>query len=189
MSDLLLVRHGQSTWNAEGRWQGQADPPLSEAGEAQAQAAGAAAGSLPAIAAAVCSPLRRARRTAELLAAGVGLPAPTAIDGLQERAAGPWTGLTHAEIDARWPGARTQGRRPEGFEADAALLARVTAALLALDVAAPTLVVAHEGVIRMLERAHGHDPGRLEHLAGRWFTRRDGSFAPDGPRCSLLPPG
>jgi len=67
MSRLLLVRHGQSTWNAEERWQGHADPPLSDLGERQARAA---APSVVAIGATVVvsSDLTRARQTAELLA-------------------------------------------------------------------------------------------------------------------------
>ena len=41
MTEILMVRHGQSVWNAQGRWQGQADPPLSDLGRSQADAAGA----------------------------------------------------------------------------------------------------------------------------------------------------
>jgi broad specificity phosphatase PhoE len=189
---LLLVRHGQSVWNAEGRWQGRADPPLSALGEAQARAAAPGAAALLARAGAAapvaCSPLARAHRTAALLAEVGGLSAPAPVPGLEERGAGPWTGLTHAEIDAGWPGARAQGRRPAGFEQDASLLARVTAALLTIATAATAgtpLVVTHEGVIRALERAAGHDDGKLENLGARWFALRDGVPEPDGPRVSL----
>src|SRR5919107_550504 len=68
MARLLLVRHGESTWNATGRWQGWADPPLSDLGRAQAEAAAPAAAPVDAV---VSSDLRRARETAELMAARV----------------------------------------------------------------------------------------------------------------------
>ncbi|MBA2326593.1 MAG: histidine phosphatase family protein, partial [Actinobacteria bacterium] len=70
---LFLVRHGESTWNADGRWQGQADPPLSALGEEQAcdAAARLAAGGFSRV---VASDLQRARRTAEILAEALGLP-------------------------------------------------------------------------------------------------------------------
>ncbi len=206
MSRLLLVRHGESTWNAAGRWQGQADPPLSPRGEAQARAAApglarllatatpslpsAGAGGDPAeipppASSVACSPLIRARCTATLVAAAAGLAPPTPVAGLEERGAGPWTGLTHAEIDAGWPGARQAGWRPDGFETDASLLTRARAALRAVAAAAgraPALVVAHEGVIRALERAAGHDDGKLVNLGARWFVVREGTPKPDGPR-------
>ena len=181
MTRLLLVRHGESAWNAEHRWQGQADPPLSARGEAQARAAAPAVAALGPYDQVRCSPLQRARRTAELLATA-GLSAPEPAEGLQERGAGPWTGLTHAEIDARHPGARASGRRPEGYEPEDALRARATAALLGLrgDV---VLVVVHEGVIRVLDR----DPAPLPNLGGRWFAVTRGALVCAGPRLALSP--
>ena len=62
---ILLARHGETRWNAEGRYQGQADIPLSEVGEGQARALGERLHEVP-ITRAVASPLSRARRTAEL---------------------------------------------------------------------------------------------------------------------------
>ncbi len=83
---VLLLRHGQSTWNVEARWQGRADPPLSPAGEGQARQAA------PALTGAVAvwsSDLARARRTAELLAPG---DVTVRVDArLRERDVGPWT--------------------------------------------------------------------------------------------------
>src|ERR1700680_1413671 len=67
---LLLVRHGESTWNADGRWQGQADPPLTERGRLQASLAAQALGSIDAIAS---SDLERAAETASIIAARLGL--------------------------------------------------------------------------------------------------------------------
>ena len=49
MTRILLVRHGESTWNADGRWQGQADPPLSDLGRSQAAEAAAKVGTVDAI--------------------------------------------------------------------------------------------------------------------------------------------
>ncbi|MCJ7672062.1 MAG: histidine phosphatase family protein, partial [Acidimicrobiia bacterium] len=153
---LLLVRHGQSTWNAEQRWQGQADPPLSTLGERQARAAAAAAQHLG-IARIFASDLIRARRTAELLAPpGVDV---TLDPALRERHAGDWTGLTRTEIDDRYPGWIDEQRSPPGFEGDEPLLARVlpvVETLLAVaDQAGATLALTHGGVIRTIERHFG----------------------------------
>ena len=99
MSRILLVRHGQSTWNADGRWQGRADPPLSDLGRRQAEVAAEALAELG-ITRVVASPLVRAHETATIVGAALGLHdrAPTAR--LQERDAGEWTGKTRAEIEA-----------------------------------------------------------------------------------------
>lgn len=166
---VLLVRHGQSTWNAQERWQGQADPPLSPLGEAQARAAAAAVGRL-APARVVASDLVRARLTAELLApAGCEL---TVEPGWRERHAGEWTGLTRAEIEARFPGWLGERRSPPGFESDEDLVARTLPLLEQLvraDDPDPVVVVTHGGVIRTLER-HCHAPTLpVPNLGGRWF--------------------
>lgn len=182
MTRMLLIRHGESTWNAEGRWQGQADAPLSARGEAQARAAGPAVAALPTFAGAFCSPLQRARHTAEVLAAAAGLDPPRPVPGLEEREAGPWTGLTHAEIDERHPRARASGWRPEGYETRAAMHRRVVAALAALP-GDPQLLVVHEGVIRLFD----DDPAPLPNLGARWFVRTGAALTPDGPRLTLAP--
>jgi len=168
----LLVRHGQSTWNAEQRWQGQADAPLSTLGEHQSAAAAAAAAEL-APDRVLASDLTRARRTAELL-----VPEGLAVEAdpvWRERHAGEWEGLTRAEIEARYPGWLDEHRRPPGYEDDDEVLARVQPALesLLLGPGAPDgptlLVVTHGGVIGTLER-HLHAPWvRVPNLGGRWF--------------------
>src|SRR5437588_9392153 len=117
----LVVRHGQSTWNALGRWQGHADPPLSPLGEEQAAAA---ADRLVGVVVEVCaSDLARARRTAEIVAGRLGVSLRLE-PRLRERQAGPWTGLTHEEIAAGWPGYLEAGRPPPGFEGEHGLVAR-----------------------------------------------------------------
>lgn len=185
---LLLVRHGQSTWNVERRWQGRADPPLSPLGVEQARAAAAALpGGLRAVA---CSDLRRAVATAALLAAAVGLAVDATEAALRERDVGPWEGLTRAQIEARDPGFLDRGERPAGFEDDAAILARVAPALgrLAAALPAPLLVVAHEAVIRTLERAGGGGDAPMANLGARWFApAHGGGWTVVGPRVALLP--
>ena len=99
---ILLARHGETPWNAEGRYQGQADIPLSEVGESQARALGQRLKDLR-IDRAVASPLSRARRTAEM-ALGESRAAMLSLDeGLAEIAHGEWEGLLAREINARDP--------------------------------------------------------------------------------------
>jgi probable phosphoglycerate mutase len=103
--DLLIVRHGESVANAEGRMQGQRDYPLSEAGERQAALLGrflAAAGLR--FDAAYTSPLTRARATALALTSALGLPEAELVPELSELNAGSLQGLTQAEIVASFPG-------------------------------------------------------------------------------------
>jgi broad specificity phosphatase PhoE len=170
---LLLVRHGESTWNVAGRWQGHADPPLSDLGERQA-VAGAAALTVPPDAV-WTSDLARARRTAELLAEPHGLT-PRADARLRERDLGEWSGLTRAEIEERWPGWLAARRSPDGFEADEPLAARALAALREIAAAEPgatVIVVTHGGVIRTVERHHDADPEPVPNLGGRWLVTAD----------------
>ena len=167
---VLVVRHGESTWNALSRWQGQADPPLSDLGERQARAAIPTVAALG-LASLVSSDLVRARGTADLLAPSD--VTVTAEPAFRERNAGEWTGLTRAEIEERDPGALAARRNPPGFEGDEALLARVLPALEAIIAGladgACALVVSHGGVIGTLERHFGERSAPLPNLSGRWF--------------------
>jgi broad specificity phosphatase PhoE len=177
VTDLLLVRHGQSEWNALGRWQGHADPPLTELGRQQARHA---ADRLAPLARIVTSDLRRAAETADIIGERWSAEAPTRVTALRERDAGPWQGLTHDEIAASWPGFLESGQRPDGFEDDASLLARVLPALAALDgsAAIPTLVVTHGGVLRTLERHHDLVGDRVPNLGGRWYHVEGATIRP-----------
>jgi len=186
MTRLLVVRHAESTWNAERRWQGRADPPLSELGRRQAAAAGPAAAG-EGVEAVWTSPLRRARQTGEILAEALAVPLATHCD-LVERDAGPWTGLTRAEIEARWPGHLDEGRRPPGYEEDTSVVARARAALEAVTAASKrgtVLVITHGGLIRALERDLDVDGGVVPNLGGRVLCLAAGAFRP-GPRLLLL---
>ena len=174
MARLLLIRHGQSAWNAEGRWQGWADPPLSDIGEAQAQAAAERLreASLTAV---VSSDLQRARRTAELIAERLDLPLLDPVPELRERDIGDWSGLTTVEIEQGWPGwlalwrAGELERPPEG-EAHDELAARVIGALERLaQQDGCILVVTHGGVIHLVQDRLGVGGHRVGNLCGRWI--------------------
>src|SRR5437660_11939806 len=104
---ILLVRHGETAWNREGRYQGRTDIPLSPDGERQVRALGARLASIP-LAAAVASPLSRARTTAEAVLAGRTLPLELDA-GLLEISHGEWEGKLasdvardHAEMFGVW---------------------------------------------------------------------------------------
>ena len=104
MATLLLVRHGETDWNRENRFQGHADPPLNDAGREQARELSARLATEP-LAAVVTSPLRRALETAAEVASTHEL-AVQQEPGLREVDLGSWTGLTRDEV---------QQRDPEGY--------------------------------------------------------------------------
>ena len=101
MKRLVLLRHGRTAHNADGRIQGQLDVPLDELGMAQAQALGTVfAASPPAVV--VSSDLTRAADTARAVCSHVGLP--LRLDArLRETHFGLWQGLTGDEVAAQWP--------------------------------------------------------------------------------------
>jgi probable phosphoglycerate mutase len=101
VTELLLVRHGETDWNREGRFQGHADPPLNDLGRDQARELAATLGGEE-VSAVYASPLKRAFETAELIAAARGLTA-VPVEGLREVDVGSWQALTRAEAEARFP--------------------------------------------------------------------------------------
>ena len=150
MTDLLvLVRHGESTWNAEQRLQGQQDPPLSERGREQARAAArvVAGLGLPAERV-VSSDLSRARETAELLGVGAARldPAWREID------VGGWAGRRAADVDAEadgltnWRGGPRTAPDGEPWADFARRVARAIAELAAAG--GSWIVVSHGGCVR-----------------------------------------
>ncbi len=185
MSRLLLVRHGQSAWNEAGRWQGQADPPLTELGRHQAKAAAAAVGAVDVVA---TSTLQRARDTAEMLAEELGVGPVLELTGMIERDVGEWSGLTRSEIDERFPGYLADGRRPPGWESDESVASRTLGTLQALVTRyadADILCVTHGGVVMQLEGLLGGERHRLANLGGRWLEVSGDEFHL-GPRVDLL---
>ncbi len=164
---LLLTRHGQSTWNAEQRWQGQADPPLSKHGREQAAFAATRIGVTDAI---VSSPQDRALATAMIISEANGVGPVLVHNDLRERSAGSWSGLTKAEIEASYPDWLATDRRPDDFESDEALLDRVLPALVQIADemrGATVLVLCHGGVIKAVEQHHLLEEGRVPNLSGR----------------------
>lgn len=158
---ILLARHGETPWNAEGRYQGRVDIPLSAVGTAQASALGERLASVR-IDRAVASPLARATRTAQL-ALGETRAAQLLFDeGLLEIGHGEWEGLLASEIAARDPERLHAWRHaPETVQMPGAggeslqqvqdrawlALARACAGLAADDT---LLVVAHDAVNRVV---------------------------------------
>jgi broad specificity phosphatase PhoE len=151
---LYLVRHGESTYNVEGRLQGQADEPvLSPLGRQHAQAVAAALGALP-IDAIYSSPLRRALETARTVAAALKVPVVT-DDRLKEINVGIFQGLLASEIGELLPHETASWRSQDpdyhipGGESRRELIERAAAALSAIHAAAHecVAVVAHGGVL------------------------------------------
>ena len=170
---LLLLRHAESEWNAEGRWQGQTDTPLTERGRRHAAEAGPLLATFEML---VSSDLRRARQSAEIIAAAAGVETITAEPRLRERYAGPWQGLTLEEIERDWPGYLDSGRRPDDYETDERLAPRVDAALVDLAALAKrqgipeVLVITHGGVISNLTIRAGLTRAPMPNLSGRWLA-------------------
>ena len=170
MTKLLIVRHGQSEWNALGRWQGQADPPLTDVGENQAKKATKKLGLFDSI---VSSPLQRAKNTASIISEITGVGPVTTEVGLIERDAGPWQGLTRIEIEKGWPGFLDSGHRPEGYESNPDLLLRIFEVLKKISKSSKysdsILIVSHAGIVHALENLHNQPSKKVPNLGGRWF--------------------
>lgn len=183
--EFFLIRHGQSTANASGVWQGQMEFPLSEEGRLQARLAGRALAG-QAFDAIYSSPLGRAFETAEIIAREARFTGPVVpIDGLMERHGGSLEGTTHAEREARNPEftKKLLGLPEEerwtlvGAETDEEVLARFEEAISDLrtrhEVGARLVVVSHGGVMRVYLRDR-FGPGVLpgtERAANASITR------------------
>ncbi|CAN5655357.1 histidine phosphatase family protein [soil metagenome] len=154
---VLLVRHGETPWNREGRYQGRTDIPLSAEGEAQVKRLGDRLRTVS-IKTAICSPLSRARATAEAIHRGT----LELDEGLLEISHGEWEGklaseveLSHAELFGVWrtaPGRHTKaGPKAESLgdvEVRAwPVLERLCTTLGDHDTG---LIVAHDAVNRVL---------------------------------------
>ncbi|MEP6760911.1 MAG: bifunctional RNase H/acid phosphatase [Sporichthyaceae bacterium] len=158
---FLLLRHGATAHTAEKRFSGSggADPELSPEGEAQARAAAAAVVARGSVDAVISSPLRRARQTADVVAAELGLPVRE-VETLRECAFGEWEGLTFVEVQEAWPDeltawlADTNVAPPggESFDAVAARVRRARDQLLARHPGRTVLAVSHVTPIKLLVR-------------------------------------
>lgn len=142
MTTLLFVRHGETDWNRQGRFQGSQDIPLNDEGRSQARRLAQSwtlGGEVL-----LTSPLARARETAELLGAALGLVPRWPDPRLVERSYGQGEGLTLAQRRERWPG------EVPGAEAPSAVAARAQAFLDAVSVEHPgrrVIAVSHGGFI------------------------------------------
>ncbi len=191
MTTLLLVRHGETDWNRDGRWQGGSDTSLNDVGREQARAlADELDGNISTV---YSSDLARARETAEIVVANIGLPVQ--IDPrLRERGFGSWEGLTTTEIEERFGDAHRRWVASEGAGADDAetfedFFARVNdflADLLRLHPGEEVLVISHGGSIRVIHalstgvdyvRDHRLIPGVPNCSVAR-YVARDGKLTP-----------
>jgi len=170
---IYLSRHGETDWNAEGRWQGHTDKPLNDNGRGQARALAETLRGTG-LAGVVTSDLLRARETAEIVAAALGLPIDYVDPDLRERTIGVFEGLTREECERLHPGhwAAWIERRepPPGAEGHASLGARVTGAIARAaerikrsDL--PLLLVTHGGAMRAALAHAGHEVPPIKNAA------------------------
>ncbi|NRQ34954.1 histidine phosphatase family protein [Nonomuraea sp. NN258] len=147
---IVCLRHGQTLWNVEHRFQGHSDIPLDETGLAQAARAGSLLASLrPTLI--VSSDLRRANDTALALGRLVGLDVAVDKD-FRERGGGQWEGLTRDEIAAQWPEEYAAWEAPDG-EPVTEVAARVAGAMrrwaARLDDDGLLVVASHGAALRL----------------------------------------
>ena len=164
VTDLLLVRHGETDWNAEGRLQGHTDRPLSDYGRGQARRlAGELEGEeLEAI---YSSDLARARETAEIVGERLGLPVVLDPD-LREKDWGNWEGLTAVERDrVEFVG--------ESTEAHAERMLRALRRIAERHPVGRVLVVTHGGSMRRVQTAALGMALPVVENCGRWLCAWD----------------
>lgn len=181
MTDVIMIRHGETDWNRALRFQGQTDVPLNATGFAQAArlAGRVAAESVQHL---VSSDLLRAFQTAEPAASQLGLPIATDT-GLREQCFGVAEGFTSAEIRmqrpadwARWTSFQAD-QSFDGGETTRQFHARTVAALRALAAAhagKSLLLVTHGGVLDMVfrtARALSLDGPRMAEIPNAGFNR------------------
>lgn len=144
MTTILLARHGETEWNRDGRFQGHADPSLTDLGRTQAGALAESLGDEP-FDAVYASDLRRAYETAEIVGSCLGLAVEQEA-GLREIDVGSWQGLTRIEIDgAEWDGESADEHRQRVLEALRQIAGRHPDGRV--------LVVAHGGTVRRAQEA------------------------------------
>lgn len=187
--EIYIVRVCETAWEREGRHLGYRDSPISAKGIEQARTAGRVLRSLLGDRRSVCvetSPLGRAGHTAALLCVELGLPPGAMIVSPQliDYNLGSWQGLTNAEIDARYPGARLSREKDKwryvvpGGESYADVHKRVQQWLAGRRLAQVTLAVTHGMISRVLQGAYaGMTPEemlRRSHFQNRVYRLYDG---------------
>lgn len=196
MTEVLLIRHGETAWNAVRRLQGHLDIPLNEEGERQAEALGRALRDVP-LDAIISSDLLRARQTAQAIAAPHGMN--VGIEpGLRERCYGAFEGMLYADIGVRYPEAyaawqarHADVRFPQGVHVAETLrefrkraINAITRILSAGDYRRIALVC-HGGVLECAYRfAHGMDFERPRDFD--IFNASINRFEWDGERLKLV---
>jgi broad specificity phosphatase PhoE len=175
---ILLVRHGETDWNAERRVQGHTDRPLNETGRAQARALAdeLADERLDAV---YASDLARAYETARVVADAHSLPVET-LPELRERDFGSWEGMTDEEIFERYPETRDGGSWGDAETRDE-LEARILPTMSRIAAQHPggrVLVVTHGGPLRVM-RAHCQldGSGAISNCHVLRLAFREGDFA------------
>jgi len=166
VTTLLLVRHGETDWNAERRWQGHADVPLNERGREQARALADSLARTE-IDAIYSSDLSRARHTAE--AVGARLDIPVVVDpALREIDVGPIEGLTAEESKA------FDGWQGEPKDAHAARILDALHRIAARHPGGRVLVVTHGGSMRRVHEHLGLEGGPFENCVVWSCAHEDG---------------
>lgn len=190
MTTLIFVRHGETDWNAQHRWQGHSDTALNQAGREQARRL---ADGLEPVDALYSSDLARARETAEIIAERLGLD--VRLDPrLRERGFGSWEGRTTEEIEAFFPEEQRRWREgigagahdAEQFETFAARVGSFVDEVVPQHPDEEVLVVSHGGTIRVVHAlANGLDYVRdhrsipaVANCSSSRFAVRDGKLAP-----------
>jgi broad specificity phosphatase PhoE len=167
MTTLLLVRHGETDWNAERRWQGHTDVPLNDRGREQARrlAESLVREDVDAI---YSSDLARAQETAEIVGIRLGLPVVVDPD-LREIDVGSREGLTGEEVGVRgWDGESKEAHRERTLRA----LARIVAG----HPGSRVIVVAHGGTLRRMHEHVGLEPTEIANCTVWTCAHEDGSF-------------
>ncbi|MEA2628743.1 MAG: hypothetical protein QOJ10_1203 [Chloroflexota bacterium] len=190
---MLLVRHGQSTWNHEHRIQGQLDPPLSDEGRRQAARLGRRLAGRR-FSGLYSSDLKRALETSRVIGRAVGIE-PTPMEGLREIYLGEWEGLLTEELAVRYPEAWAGWtEEPDwdlvpGGEGSAQFEARVKVALDSLfdrHQEGDVLAVTHGGVIQIAlhhvvgRPGRGIFPFRIQNTSVSVIEKRNGRLVVSG---------